>query len=206
MQISEYTIKIINNIIDTINNFFDNDINVIKNLEIVEIIYLKFLNCCYGSEINKIDVGLILIKILLQKFDKKINFKFLKYFFKSISSVISNYNNIVKIQIKKGSNNLLDVIETLINTFLIDDNNYYDLKEEMFDVKSNNNTDNALQTTKENFIMLFDFIKYSFDVFVDKINSENNYMRKYGIFFIKKILVRIPNLKHNSFLVSIRYQ
>ena len=195
MQISEYTIKIINNIIDTINNFFDNDVNVIKNLEIVEIIYLKFLNCCYGSEINKIDVGLILIKILLKKFDKKINFKFLKYIFKSISSVISNYNNIVKIQIKKGSNNLLDVIEALINIFLVNDNNYYYLNEEMFDT-INNNSDNILQTTKENFIMLFDFIKYSFDDFIDKINSENNYMREYGIFFIKKILRKIPNLKN----------
>ena len=110
VQLSEYTIKILNHIIDTINNFFDNDINVIKNLEIVDIIYFKFLNCCYLSETNKIDVGLILIKILLKKFDKKINFKYLKYFFKAISSVISGYNNLIRIQIKKGTNNLFEVI------------------------------------------------------------------------------------------------
>ena len=198
IQISEYTIKIINNIIDILNSFFDNDINVIKDLEIVEIIYLKFLNCCYGSEINKIDVGLILIKILLKKFDKKINFKFLKYFFKSISCVISNYNNIVKIKIKKGSNNLLEVIESLIDMFVINDSNYYKLKKEYFEIQNNNdiNNDIVLQTAKENFIMLFDFIKYSFDDIIDKINSGNNYMREYGIFLIKKILGKIPNLKN----------
>ena len=81
IQLTEYSIKIINNIIDLINKFFDYDHNVIKNLEIVDIIYLKFLNCCYIDDSSKIDVGLMLIKILLEKFDKIINYKcYLKLF------------------------------------------------------------------------------------------------------------------------------
>ena len=198
VQLTEYTIKVINHIIETINNFFDNDVNVIKNLEIVDIIYFKFLNCCYVNEISKIDVGLILIKILLKKFDKKINYKYLKYIIKSISSVTFNYNNIVKLQFKKGSNNLLEVIECLIDMFVINDKNYIELKEEYFDINNinKNNDDIIIQSTKENFIMLFDFIKYSFDDIVDKINTEKNYTRDYCFFLIKKILEKIPSLKN----------
>ena len=124
VQLTEYSLKIINNVIDSINKFFDYDNNIIKNLEIVDIIYMKFLNCCYISESPKIDLGLMLIKVLLQKFDKCINFKYLKYFFRCISSVTSNYSNIVNIQFKKGCNNLVEVVDYLINIFIINDPNY----------------------------------------------------------------------------------
>ena len=81
IQLNDYSLKIIKNIIDSINSFFDNDINIIKNLEIVDIIYMKFINCCYINESIRKDSGLMLLKILLQKFDRIINFKYLKYFF-----------------------------------------------------------------------------------------------------------------------------
>ena len=180
-QLSDFSLKIINYIIDTLNNFFDNDVDVIKNLEIVDVIYLKFLNCCYYNDANKIDIGLILMKILIDKFDKKINFKYLKYFFKSISRVTLNYNNICKIKFKKGCNNLIQLIESLIEMFIVNDVTYFNIDENEFE-KDNNNS-----IAKENFSMLFEFIKYSFDDIVDKINSEKNYTREYTFFLIEKI-------------------
>jgi hypothetical protein len=176
-QLSDFSLKIINYIIDTLNNFFDNDVDVIKNLEIVDVIYLKFLNCCYYNDANKIDIGLILMKILIDKFDKKINFKYLKYFFKSISRVTLNYNNICKIKFKRGSNNLIQLIESLIDMFIVNDVTYFNIDENEFEKDNNNNS-----IAKENFSMLFEFIKYSFDDIVDKINSEKNYTREYVFF------------------------
>ena len=181
-QLSDFSLKIINYIIDTLNNFFDNDVDVIKNLEIVDVIYLKFLNCCYYNDANKIDIGLIFMKILIDKFDKKINFKYLKYFFKSISRVTLNYNNICKIKFKKGSNNLIQLIESLIDMFIVNDVTYFNIDENEFEKDNNNNS-----IEKENFSMLFEFIKYSFDDIVDKINSEKNYTREYTFFLIEKI-------------------
>ena len=80
--------------------------------------------------------------------------------------------------------------------FVINDNNYYELKEEDFDANNTNVNSNGIimQSTKENFIMLFDFLKFAFDDIVEKINSEKNYLSEYQIFFIKKILEKIPNL------------
>lgn len=179
-QLSDYSIKIINYIIDTLKNFFENDVDILKNLEIVEIIYLKFLNCCYNDDANKIDIGLILLKILIDKFDKKINFKFLKYFFKAISRVTLNYHNIIKIKFKKGCNNLIELIDALINMFVINDINFFSINEN--DLEKNNDD------IVNNFRMLFEFIKYAFDDIVDKINSENNYTRNYVIFLIEKII------------------
>ena len=197
-QFTEYSLKIINNIIDSLNKFFDYDYAIIKNLEIVDIIYLKFLNCCYINDSPKIDLGLMLIKVLLQKFDKSINFKYLKYFFKCISSVTSNYSNIVNIQFKKGCNNLVEVIDCLINMFLINDPNYDLLTEQNFD--NDNNVmvieENAeiINKAKNNFIMLFDFVKYCFDEIVDKLDSNNNYTRNTGIYFYEKIIGKIPRI------------
>ena len=189
VQLSDYSIKIINYIIETLNNFFDNDIDVIKNLEIIDVIYYKFLNCCYYNDVNKIDIGLILMKILVDKFDKRINFKYLKYFFKSISKITLNYNNISKILFKKGCNNLVQLIESLINIYITPDINYFSLDENDFEKNDNN-------LLKDNFIMLFEFIKYSFDDIIDKINSENNYTREYTFYFIEKITGKNIYLKN----------
>ena len=200
VQLTEYSLKIINNIIDSIIKFFDNDNNIIKDLEIVDIIYMKFLNCCYINDSPKIDLGLMLIKVLLQKFDKCINFKYLKYFFKCISSVSSNYSNIVNIQFKKGCNNLVEVVEYLINMFIINDPNYDSLTEQDFDNVNNDfmfieENEETIKITKNNFIMLFEFVKYCFDEIVEKIDSENNYTRNVGIYFVNKIIGKIPRLK-----------
>ena len=201
VQLTEYSLKIINNLIDSINKFFDYDNNVIKNLELVDIIYMKFLNCCYINDAPKIDLGLMLIKILLQKFDKSINFKYLKFIFRCISSFTSNYSNLVNIQFKKGCNNLVEVIEYLINMFVINDPNYDLLKEQDFDNEINQNNmiiedkEDSIQKAKINFLMLFDFIKYCFDEIVEKIDSNNNYTRNVGIYFYEKIIGKVPLIK-----------
>ena len=204
VQLTDYSLKIINNIIDSINSFFDNDIKIIKNLEIVEIIYMKFINCCYVNESLRKDSGLMLLKILLQKFDRIINFKYLKYFFKCITSAICQYPNIIKIQFKKSSNILVEVIDSLINMFVINDENYSKLNEE--DLKENLDKkmdDNILVdkgkdvifNTKNNFIMLFDFIRYSFDEIIEKIDIQNDYTRNFGNYLLNKIFGKIPQLK-----------
>ena len=202
VQYSEYSLKIIRNILDSINKFFDYNNKVIKNLEIVEIIYMKLINCCYINEPMKKDSGLMLLKILLQKFDKEVNHKYLKYFFKCISSVTSNYSNLVKIQFKKGNNILVEVIDSLIKMFATKDDNYLNLNEECF--KEDKNKDEEMLpdkekenilNTKNNFIMFYDFIKYCFDDIIEKIDSPNNYTRNLGMYLINKILGNIPQLK-----------
>ena len=209
-QLLEYSIKIITYLIDSINKFFDYDINVIKELEIVEIIYMKFINICYINDPQKKDSGLILLKILLEKFDKNINYKYLKYFFKCITNITSNYSNVIEIQFKKGSNNLIDVLDYLIKMFVINDDNYSKLTEEY--LKDDNNINEQMMSddekqniinAKNNFIMLFDFLKYCFDEIVEKIDSNNNYTRSLGVFLINKITGDLPQLKK---LIPILFQ
>ena len=202
IQLSEYSIKLIKNIIDSINKFFDYNNKIIKELEIVEIIYMKFISCCYHNDFQRKDSGLILLKCLLQNFDKSINYKYLKYFFKCISSIASNYSNIIKIKFKKGCNHLVEVIDYLIKIFVINDENYLKLKEEFFEDDKNineekisDNEKNILINSKNNFIMLFDFIKYCFDEIVERFDSMNSYTRNIGIYLTEKILGNVPNLK-----------
>ena len=202
IQFTECSLKIIKNILDSINKFFDYDNKVIKNLEIVDIIYMKLINCCYINEPMKKDSGLMLLKILLQKFHKEVNHKYLKYFFKCISSVTSNYSNIVKIQFKKGSNILVEVIDYLIKMFASDDENYLKLNEECFNYNKDKDEEmidekekEIINKAKKNFIMFYDFIKYCFDDIIDKIDSPNNYTRNLGMYLLNKIIGNIPQLK-----------
>ena len=203
IQLTDYSLKVIKNIIDSINSFFDNDIKIIQHLEIVDIIYMKFINCCYVNESLRKDSGLMLLKILLQKFDRTINFKYLKYFFKCISSVICQFSNIIKIQFKKGTNVLVDVIDSLIKMFVINDENYLKLNEEdlkenldiKMDVDINDKEKENIINAKNNFIMLFDFIKYSFDEIIEKIDVQNDYTRNFGNYLLNKIIEKIPQLK-----------
>ena len=202
IQFTEYSLKIIKNILDSINKFFDYNNNVIKNLEIVDIIYMKLINCCYINEPMKKDSGLMLLKILLQKFDKEVNHKYLKYFFKCISSVTSNYSNIVKIQFKKGSNILVEVIDYLIKMFATNDEDYLKLKEEHFNEEKNKDEEmlpdkekEIINKEKKSFIMFYDFIKYCFDDIIEKIDSPNNYTRNLGMYLLNKIIGNNPKLK-----------
>ena len=48
---------------------------------------------------------------------------------------------------------------------------------------------------KNNFIMLFDFIKYSFDEIIEKIDTQNDYTRNFGDYLLNKIIGKIPQLK-----------
>ena len=209
VQFAEYSLKIINYILDSINKLFDYDNEIIKNLEIVDIIYMKLLNCCYVNESQRIDSGLMLLKYLLQKFDKEINHKYLKYFFKCMSSVTSNYTNLVKIQFKKG-NHLVEIIDYLINMFIIDEESYSKINEDY--LKDNKNIKEDMLSDKEkvdifsakkNFKMFFDFIRYCFDEIIEKIDSPNNYTRNLGIYLINKIIGNFPRLKK---IIPILYQ
>ena len=209
IQYTEYSLKLINSIIDSIKSFFDNDNKIIKNLEIIEIIYMKFINSCYVNDSQKRDSGLMLLKILLKKFDKTINYKYLKYFIKCLMSITSNYSNVIKIKLKKGINMLAEIVDYLINMFVINDDNYYILKEEDFtdnnyniNEKNDENIDmpsdqekEIMIETKNNFIMFFDFIKYSFDEIVEKIDSSNNYTRNFGIYLLNNIIGKFPLLQ-----------
>ena len=202
-QYTEYSLNILNYIIDSINSFFDNDYKIIQNLEIVKIIYMKFINCCYVNDSQKKESGLMLLKILLQKFDKSINYKYLKYFFKCLTNVTSNYSNIVKIQLKKSSNILVEIIDILVNMFVVKDDNYYKLNEDDFSDNNKNKDEDILSDeeneikikAKNNFIMFFDFIKYSFDEIVEKIDSSNNYTRNFGMHLLKKIIGNFTELQ-----------
>ena len=210
VQFTEYSLKIINYILDSINKFFDYDNKIIKNLEIVDIIYMKLLNCCYINDSQRIDSGLMLLKILLQKFDKEVNHKYLKYFFKCMSSVTSNYSNIVKIQFKKGSNHLVEIIEYLIKMYVISSEDFSKLNEDYIkddknikdDMLSDIEKENILNA-KQNFIMFYDFIRYGFDEIVEKIDSPNNYTRSLGIYLTNKIIGNKPQLKK---IISILFQ
>jgi hypothetical protein len=144
----------------------------------------------------------MLLKILLQKFDKEVNHKYLKYFFKCISSVTSNYSNIVKIQFKKGSNILVEVIDYLIKMFASNDENYLKLNEECFNENKDKDEEmidekekEIINNAKKNFIMFYDFIKYCFDDIIDKIDSPNNYTRNLGMYLLNKIIGNIPQLR-----------
>ena len=53
----------------------------------------------------------------------------------------------------------------------------------------------GLIKTKNDFIMFFDFIKYSFDEIVEKIDSQNNYTRSLGLYLLNKIIGNAPELK-----------
>ena len=201
-QYTDYSLKIIKYILELINTFFDNNNKVIKNLEIVDIIYMKLLNCCYVNDSQKKDAGLILLNILLQTFDKEINHKYLKYFFKCLSSVTSNYSNIITIQFKKGSNIIVEVLDCLIKMFALNEENYSRLNEEYLENDKNIKEDmlsdeekEIIMKEKNDFIMFFDFIKYAFDEIVEKIDSPNNFTRNLGIYILNKIIGNIPKLK-----------
>ena len=53
--------KFLIRILDTIEIIFDKDYKVIQHLEIIDIMFLKFLNSCYNNEWTKKGVGLIFI-------------------------------------------------------------------------------------------------------------------------------------------------
>jgi hypothetical protein len=84
--------------------------------------------------------------------------------------------------------------------FIINDPNYDSLTEQDFDNVNNDfmfieENEETIKITKNNFIMLFEFVKYCFDEIVEKIDSENNYTRNVGIYFVNKIIGKIPRLK-----------
>ena len=187
--------KFLIRILDTIEIIFDKDYKVIQHLEIIDIMFLKFLNSCYNNEWTKKGVGLRLIEILINRFPKYITNKYIKYLFRTISTIASSYSNLVKI---KFQNECIKIIEDLCNNFIIDDPYYQKLNKEMFQVNKleNENLDNA----KNNFIMMFNFIKNALDEIIENINSGSHYEIKILSILIEKIY-RCQPLKKNAFIL-----
>jgi hypothetical protein len=97
---------------------------------------------------------------------------------------------------------MVEVIESLIKMFILNEENYSRLNEEY--LKDDKNIKEEMLSDEEkgiiineknNFIMFFDFIKYAFDEIVEQIDSPNNYTRSLGIYLLNKIIGNIPKLK-----------
>jgi hypothetical protein len=108
--------KLINIIIDTIETIFDKNYDYIKNLEIVEIIFMKFLNACYNNEWSKKGGGLVTLLILIKRFSKDIIFTYLQQIIRAVFLVTNNYSSTVKI---KYEGDCEQIITSLITKFIL---------------------------------------------------------------------------------------
>ena len=187
--------KFLIRILDIIETIFDKDYKIIQHLEIIDIMFLKFLNSCYNNEWTKKGVGLRLIEIVINRFPKYITYKYIKYLFRTISTVASSYSNLVKI---KFQNDCVKIIEDLCNSFIVDDPNYQRLTKEMLDM--NIIEDEELNNAKNNFIMMYNFVKIALDEIIDNINSNSHYEIKVLTILIQRIYKNQP-LKKNSFIL-----
>lgn len=177
--------KLIIMIIDTIENIFDKDYKVIQKLEIIDIMYMKFLNSCYSNDWPKKGVGLIFLEILIKRFSKEITYKYLQMILRAVFAVASSYSSIVEI---KYQNDCKKVIKELVNLFIVDDPNYSKLTPEILnsDMDIENGND-SLSQTKNNFIMMYNMVKLSVLEIISNINSSSQYEIKICSFLIKKI-------------------
>lgn len=187
--------KFLIRILDIIETIFDKDYKIIQHLEIIDIMFLKFLNSCYNNEWTKKGVGLRLIEIVINRFPKYITYKYIKYLFRTISTVASSYSNLVKI---KFQNDCVKIIEDLCNSFIVDDPNYQRLTKEMLDMSTIN--DEELNNAKNNFIMMYNFVKIALNEIIDNINSNSHYEIKVLSILIQRIYKSQP-LKKNSFIL-----
>ena len=140
-------------------------------MEIIEIIYLKFLNLCYNNELSKRGGGLIVLTILIKRFSKDITFKYFKDILKCIFCVCQNYPSIVKI---KYEGDCLDIITTLVNLF------------------SEN-----LKTEKD-YKQLFEVLKLFHIEIINNLYSKSKFTKKIAKNSFKQILT-IPKMKKNVF-------
>lgn len=99
--------------IDSIENIFDNNYEVIENLEIIEIMLMKFLNACYNNEWSKKGGGLITILIVIKRFSKNLIYKYLKQIIRAVFLVTNNYPSSVKIKYEDDSEQIITEIITI---------------------------------------------------------------------------------------------
>jgi len=177
--------KIVNLMIDTIENLFDKNYDIIEKLEVIDIIFMKFLNACYNNEWSKKGGGLVIILILIKRFSKKIIGKYLKEIIRVVFLVSNNYSSVVKI---KYENECQQIIKQLIETFLKFEN-----KNTSFTNKLDKNNNLNTEDKKKN--LTFDEQKkYYFDILLifqeeifKNLNSNSDYSRKICKFTYQQI-------------------
>jgi hypothetical protein len=186
--------------IDTIENLFDKNYEIIENLEIVNIIFMKFLNCCYNNEFSKKGGGLIIILILIKRFSKKIIQKYLRQIIRIIFLVSNNYSSVVKI---KYENECQQIVKKLIDLFTNfeekseNEENTNSINNNNNDINNNDNSEtNKLLTIDDKKKMFFEMLFFFQEEIFRNFNSISDYTRKiceYSFGLIKDL----PILKNN---------
>ena len=199
--IKKFIILMINKIFDCYFNFFDNNIQIIKKLEETNIFYLIIFDLIYSNKIGAIS-SISLLEILINKFNKYINIKYINHFIRCITIITYSYpeiNDINRIEEK-----LIKIIDKIFNQFLHNDINFYTLnyndfeaynieKLELIDINvvgKNTNLEAIF-----NFYSLFYFLRISFDEINTNLNSRNNNCIKISKYILDKIIYIFPQLK-----------
>ena len=188
----EFSIAMIDKIIDNYLNFFDNDAHIINNLEMTNVLYLKIFNFLNNNKIGPI-VRISLLEILISKFNKYNNRKYLYHFFKCITFISYSYqesNNINNIEEK-----FTKLIDIIIKQFINNDINYYNINNNDLEKLDINNEATSEKETLYNFYLLYDFLRICFDEMNNNLISSNNNTRKIAKYIINKIIIYIPQLK-----------
>ena len=185
--------KLINKVIDIIELFFDNNYEVIKHLEIIDIINKKFLNFCYTNDYHKKGVGLILIDILIKRFSKDITYKYLKDILRVVFSIASSYSSIIEI---KNQNEYMTILNQLITMFVVEDEFKY-LTPDIMDSNMDIDLEENVLNEKNKFTMMYYTLKYIMIELVNNLNSTSRYERKVCVYPIEKLLL-IPKIKKIS--------
>jgi hypothetical protein len=177
--------KLINIMIDTIEMIFDKNYEMIKNLEIVEIIFMKFLNVCYNNEWSKKGGGLVTLLILIKRFTKDITFQYLRQILKAVFLVTNNYPSIVKIKYEGDSESIL---EELINIFILNS-----------DKNSLLQTNFMENTFSEDQEMFHSSLLYFNEEILNNLHSTSDYARKnaqiaFNLVMKDKVLQKLPTL------------
>ena len=191
----EFSIAMIDKIIDNYLNFFDNDAHIINNLEMTNVLYLKIFNFLNNNKIGPI-VRISLLEILISKFNKYNNGKYLYHFFKCITFISYSYqesNNINNIEEK-----FTKLIDIIIKQFINNDINYYNINNNDLEKLDINNEATSEKETLYNFYLLYDFLRICFDEMNNNLISSNNNTRKITKYIINKIIIYIPQLKKYS--------
>jgi hypothetical protein len=176
--------KLINFIIDTIENIFDKNYEVIENLEVVEILFMKLLNACYNNEWSKKGGGIVTLLILIKRFSKKIVFKYLQQIIRAVFLVTNNYSSTVKI---KYEGDCEQVLTELIGLFLYDDGKILNKeKSEKCEEKLQNfnNPDNSCL----DLYMMYSAMKYFQEEILNNLHSMSEYSRTTATNAYKKIM------------------
>ena len=167
--------------IDNIENLFDKNYEIIEKLEIIDIIFMKFLNSCYNNDWSKKGGGLVIILILIKRFSKKIVNKYLKQIIRVLFLVSNNYSSVVKI---KYENECQQIVKQLVEIFL----------------KFQNNSNDSVEVQK---LMFFNFLSFFQEEIFKNLNSISDYSRKICEFSYNKIIENSEFTKNSELFIQI---